>query len=325
MAGYKKNMTHIILAIRKNGISVSVTLSTMEGMHLAESISIGTAAQVEDLRRHLRQELGQLHAKGLDVEINQVKRGNITFLGCNLAGRRIRRGNSKLFRDYIARAISGVILNELQQTLLQKIIQHNYYYFDPEERARILSYVDGSLRLPCGRGLLSNSLKYRGEIIQKLQEFLDRHDEVVLEGFVQFRLKEYMEELEEAVDRAVDDFLQEREQKEFIELLQHFVRAQEPALPEAHVLLGADGQFQVLNENGETVGDKYLEEIVLETMQNETCYDDLLISALITIAPRRLTVHCQPTQEREENMQTIKAVFGDSMRVCHNCSLCKQR
>lgn len=96
-------------------------------------------------------------------------------------------------------------------------------------------------------------------------------------------------------------------------------------MPEAHVLLGADGQFQVLNENGETVGDKYLEEIVLETMQNETCYDDLLISALITIAPRRLTVHCQPTQEREENMQTIKAVFGDSMRVCHNCSLCKQR
>ena len=41
-------------------------------------------------------------------------------------------------------------------------------------------------------------------------------------------MKDYIEQLEESVDKAIDEYLMDKEYREFIKLLRHFVDLQEP-------------------------------------------------------------------------------------------------
>ena len=59
------------------------------------------------------------------------------------------------------------------------------------------------------------------QITEKIKEYLDKNDELILDGFINFRLKDYMLEIEGLVDDAVDDFLMEKEYLEFIRLLRY--------------------------------------------------------------------------------------------------------
>ncbi len=73
-------------------------------------------------------------------------------------------------------------------------------------------------------------IRRRNVIVRKLMDYFENTDSLILDGFVNFRLKDYMKDLEEIVDKAVDDFLMEREYKEFIRLLRYFVDIQEPKI-----------------------------------------------------------------------------------------------
>ena len=42
-------------------------------------------------------------------------------------------------------------------------------------------------------------------------DYFDNSNSIILDGFVNFRLKDYIKDLEEIVDKAVDDFLTDRE------------------------------------------------------------------------------------------------------------------
>ena len=49
-------------------------------------------------------------------------------------------------------------------------------------------------------------------------------------------------------------------------------------------------------------------------------YDDLLLSALITISPRRIILHViSPI----EIVETIVNVFRERVRICEGCDLCR--
>jgi hypothetical protein len=55
-------------------------------------------------------------------------------------------------------------------------------------------------------------------------------------------------------------------------------------------------------------------------VDNDVNYDDLLISALITIAPARIVLHFQ---DERNVIGTIQDVFIERVALCQGCSLCK--
>lgn len=292
-----------------------------------ETISIGAAEHIDQIRDRLDSEFRFLEQEGFQVRISESSKGNIRFLGCGV--REPDRQNRKLkdgvvlFRHYIANALSDVIVNEWEDTLLRKIIRTNYYYFNKEEQDTILSYAEKYLKSPedGDKGLI-HRVNRKSNILHKLLDYLDIHNELVLEGFVTFRLKEYVEELEDAVDRAVDDFLMEREYNEFIRLLKYFVEVQEPKVEEVNVHIKPSGTFQLFDGQHRAIDDDCLEDFIVEMVESETNYEDLLISALITIAPKRVVVHCSKDKLGDESIQTIGNVFGDRVKLCHGCPAC---
>ncbi|NLU27607.1 MAG: putative sporulation protein YtxC, partial [Hungateiclostridium thermocellum] len=159
-------------------------------------------------------------------------------------------------------------------------------------------------------------------IIKRLLEYFERSNTVILDGFVNFRLKDYMKDLEEIVEKAVDDFLMEREYREFIRLLRYFVDIQEPKFNAVHIIAGYDNKYVLLDENKNEITNECLQEFVNDIPEGEINYDDLLVSSLITMAPRKLVIHGAKSFRNKELLETIKNVFWGKVVICSECELC---
>lgn len=295
------------------------------------SFSIGARENIELLKSKLDTEFALLQNDGIKIDCDQTPTGGLTFLGYNIAD----YGNSSyseeetrvIFKHYIANVVSDVILNNWEKALLLDIIKQNYYYFLPDEQQLIYQIALKHLN----HGVESNDdtfvhyLTRKSLILQKLLEYLYSNDRLIIEGFIKFRLKDYLQELYNAADKAVDDFMLEKEYKEFIKLLKYFVEIQEPRLDLVQVVVQGSGSFKLLDENNKNINSGYLDGFLLETGDPDLNYEDLLISALITIAPTAIVLHFPDNNSKcAKATDTIKSVFGDRVRYCYGCKLCKK-
>jgi len=177
--------------------------------------------------------------------------------------------------------------------------------------------IEGSINL--GRKV---EIRRRNIIVRKLSEYFEYSNNLILDGFVNFRLKEYIKDLEDIVDRAVDDFLMEREYKEFIRLLRYFVEIQSPKYDTIHIIIEYDGKYTVLDEMKNEITNECIDEFINEIPEEEINYDDLLVSSLITFAPKKIVIHSKGQLKNKELLETIKNVFSDKVSFCSGCEMC---
>lgn len=287
-------------------------------------LCIGTARYIDELRERLGYEFRSLEREGLSVDRAEMNRGNLTFLGYNIR----KNGRSKysqedimtLLKHYVANTVSDIIVNDWEEHLLRKIIKENYYYLSKDEQEAILKHILQGSECPDRDFYLRTMRKTR--VLNQLLDFFRSSNELVVEGFLTFRLKDYLEELEEIVDRAVDDFLMEKEYKEFVRLLKYFVDIQEPREEEVNILFLPDGGFRLLDKNFTEIQNENLSELKAGLGEGEGEFEDLLISSLITLSPLQIVLHSPPEEDRF-SLETIKAVFGERVRICRNCARCQ--
>ncbi len=285
---------------------------------MAQTISIGSTQLIDLLKAKMGRELRFLRDDGFQVDLEENPAGQFTFLAFSVS-----ENGASTFKHYLADSISDIILNHWEDILLKDIIRENYYYFDEDEKDLIYHYA---LRHINRDGQSTRDTLYwlrrKGRILQKVLDFLHSNNRIVIEGFIRFRLKEYIGELKEAADRAVDDFLIEREYREFVQLLKYFVDIQEPKIESIHVLIKGDGVFKLFDGHMRPVRSDYLEGYLINLADNEINYEDLLISALITIAPKEITLHYQDNNSQGVPLDTIKNVFTGRVKECRGCNLC---
>ena len=293
---------------------------------MARIISIGATQHVDLLKARLGRGFTNLKGNGLMLELKESPAGKFTFLAFRVADCDVRKctgGDQDVFKHCIAEIISDVILNHWEANLLKDIIKESYYYFDEEEKKQIyklaLHYFN---REPENSKKAFLRLGRKSIIMQKLLEFLSQNNHIIIDGFIRFRLKEYTGELREAADKAVDDFLIEREYQEFIELLKYFVEIQESKVDTVHVIMGKKGTFKLFDENMQPVRSDYLGDFAANLTENEINYEDLLVSALITIAPNTIVLHCKNIVAPCTALDTIRCVFSGRVYECAGCNCC---
>ncbi|NLI13892.1 putative sporulation protein YtxC [Pelotomaculum propionicicum] len=294
---------------------------------MAQTISIGATQHIDLLKAKLGRELKLFNTDGLKVELEESPAGKFTFLAfsvSNCGPHRISQEEvQSVFKHYLADIISDIILTHWEDILLKDIIRENYYYFNEEEKKLIYDYA---LRHINREGQESGPTIYwanrKSRILHKLIDFLHYNNRIIIEGFIRFRLKEYVSELKEAADKAVDDFLIEREYQEFVQLLKYFVEIQEPKVEVVHVLIRGNGVFRLYDGNMQPIRSDYMEGFMIDLSDNEINYEDLLISALITIAPREITLHCKSSNGMSTTLDTIRNVFTGRVKECTGCPMC---
>jgi len=145
--------------------------------------------------------------------------------------------------------------------------------------------------------------------------YLLDNNTINIEGFLNFRANLFFNILKTEVEDAITKRKIEREYNEFIGLLRYFVAVSKPKVIEAHVKIDNDNFFIYdENENDITVS------CMLEFSQNicsddgyKMKNDDLLISSLIFLSPRRIFFSNFSDLKNEQLKKTIQDVFAEKL------------
>ncbi|MCL6638795.1 MAG: putative sporulation protein YtxC [Firmicutes bacterium] len=295
---------------------------------MAQVISIGSTRYAGLLKARLGREMELFLGNGLKVNLAERSEGGFTFLTCRLAdaGKLILREEEArgIFKYYLANIIADIIINHWEDLLIREIIQENYYYFTEEDKDLI--YRNTLTNINRDKNGLNNPVfgaVRKNKIMQKVIDYLNGSNRIILDGFVRFRLKEYIDELRDAADKAVDDFLMEREYREFIQLLRYFVEIQEPRFEIVHVLVRADNNFALYDERLRGIKAECPEGCAFEPAGGEISYDDLFVSMLITLSPRLITIHREGGTAAPLALDTVVNVFEGRISWCPGCPLCR--
>lgn len=294
-----------------------------------EEIRIGTVENADRVRDRLSFEFGFLAQQGFRVAVEEERRGDTTFFICRLEGNVPRTSTVEelkvMFHHYLANALSDLIVNDWEKTILTELIRTHYEGLNSGEQRVILSSASRTLDAHAdGRPNLLRRVDRKGRVLSLILEYLATQQEINLDGFITFRLRDYREQLNDAVGQAVDEFLMEKEYLEFINLLRYFVESQEPKLKLVHVLIEPHRAFKLTDDKGATVSGDYLAETFTE-LDTEINSEDLLVSALITIAPERIVLHCPTELDRAESLDTIRSVFEGRVTTCRGCHICRSK
>jgi len=291
-----------------------------EGSGVMHFFSIGFEERNLGLMNSVIEKMEDIRFQGYKIE--ERKAGNLLFINY-MTGQSDSYGAWSQLRDNLkqrlADILSDFIVNDLQQMMIERVIKSEYFYYENDDREQIRQEVLNAIFEGKEYENQFNQLKnkWRNPIRQRILDHLDAHNELIVEGFIRFRLKDFTREMVEIVDKIIEELLVEREYNEFIKLLRYFVEIQEPKVREVHVLVDDDRRYILLDDSMRVINNDILKELAREISDTEMSYDDLLISSLITIAPSKITIHGCDKIKNTELLNTINKVFRGKVVMCH--------
>lgn len=262
--------------------------------------------------------------KGVSIAVRESAKGELLVFHCEIPGSGDLLGQETLkeIKDSVANELSHIIIDEYETILVNRLIDDNYAYLSTRDRDIIRRKVSEGLNGRVGdRSDLRDGAersRRKSRVWAKLAEYLERENEIVLEGFITFRLKEYLEGLFDLVEDVAEDYLTEREYREFLRLLKHFMCRQKSRLPEVNVIRSGNA-YTLLDDKRMPVGGEVGEFLVKPPDGMDLGADDLIVSAVVTLAPDRVIWH--GPKENSPCFDLIRDLFDDRVVFCSGCDL----
>lgn len=246
--------------------------------------------------------------------------------------------DSVLFYDLISNIISNCIIKYFEPNIVNKLINSNYFYFDKPDRDIIykeyllikqknLKSIKSIKNVPINTKYytLSNISNYKRNIqlykklvYQPLKDYLLSNKSIVLTGFINFRLTQYIRYLENMVSEAVNQYLIDKEYLKFVDLLKNYVLSKVPNneiinliyTNSEGILLTADGKYVKLENFNST----YLSDVTFSK-------NDYILNTLIGLLPNKIIVHL--ISPKDQFIKTIEMIFENRVEICKGCEFCK--
>ena len=223
-----------------------------------------------------------------------------------------RGNNNNKFYNFLTELIGEVVIEFYEEKILKQLINYNYFYFDEYEKNKILENCMQLIEPEMyNTKLLDN---------KNIKEYVKENKAMILDGFVYFRLKAYLEYLDEVVDSGVNQFVIEKEYREFISLLKVYVESKVPEYNLLH-LIYINGESILLDEKRNIVSvseniynAKYLSDISFSS-------NDFALNTLLCLLPRRIEIHL--IDDEDEFINTLKLIFEGRVTICKDCDICK--
>lgn len=220
--------------------------------------------------------------------------------------------NNNKFYDFLTELIGEVVIEFYEEKMLKQLINYNYFYFDEYEKNKILENCMQLIEPEMyNTKLLDN---------KNIKEYVKENKAMILDGFVYFRLRAYLEYLDEVVDSGVNQFVIEKEYREFISLLRVYVESKVPEYNLLH-LIYTNGESILLDEKRNIVSvseniynAKYLSDISFSS-------NDFALNTLLCLLPRRIEIHL--IDDEDEFINTLKLIFEGRVTICKDCDICK--
>lgn len=225
--------------------------------------------------------------------------------------------DDSLFLSKISSILCFLVIDELEETLLKRLIMQNYFYFNCMEREKILS-ICFDIMTDDFSEFFDRKFKTLYDIFY---QFLATHKSIVLNGFINFRLKNYLSLLDEIVSEAVNHFVIEKEYLEFISLLKLYINSQSCGCEMVHIVFSSSESILLdENKNMIVVNDdifkaKYLSDISFSS-------NDYILNSLLTLLPKKIYIHLVDGYT-DDFINTLQLVFEKKVHLCTDCNICK--
>ncbi len=224
--------------------------------------------------------------------------------------------NEQLFTCKLAGILTECIIKFYEKSIIKRIINCDFFYFDSKEKSAICSNSYEILNSE-----EHDEFMYRREkIFTCLVEYISENKFFILDGFVNFRLFEYNSMLADCVDVAVNKYIIDKEYKEFIELLRGYINSQKSKTDTIHVIYGKtepilmDDKQNILTYDNKFEYPKYLSDITFSSK-------DYCLNILLNLLPKRIIVHL--LVDEDEFVETLKLIFMNKLMICKECNICK--
>lgn len=268
----------------------------LEGEFFLKSISIKTNNQT--LKEYLLKNL------------NLLKLDN-TFFSChkfkiydNIIIHYLDKDASVFLRE-ISYLLSNAVIDLYENSIIHKIININYFYFSSFEQKEIIK--------KCIEELEFDAVFNRHSSISiPFYQYLSENKSIIFEGFIAFRLKQYLKFLDSIIDISVNKFIIDREYLEFIELLKNYISSKPIGANIIHLIYNKqsstilDENERLIEPSADIFNSKYLSDITFSS-------NDYALNTLLTIIPKKLIIHT--ANEEDEFINTLKLIFEDRVTI----------
>lgn len=186
---------------------------------------------------------------------------------------------------------------------LSRVLLRDLAYFELSRCADELP-----LTLPEKQEALTEALRLvrdarrEARVREELAAFLTGRNEIHLEGYLRFRLKDVLASWQETVERAAGEMLMRREYGEMMEVLRSFAAMQQPRIGELSICLNPDGSCTLSDESDARI--EYID-----------CSEDGIVSLLVSMAPAQLVVYDLSGGTAGRLTEAIARVFSGRVRI----------
>lgn len=217
------------------------------------------------------------------------------------------------FYNSLSDLLTNTIIEFYEKKILNYLFNINYFYFSFEDKQIILNdcFIN-----------LSNiyNLERKQLLFVPLLKYIITSKSLVLDGFVNFRLSDYNNFLEDLIDENINSFLINKEYSAFISLLKEYVANNNYHFDNVHLIYSKEDSLLLDNDlniitNNNILNAKYLSDITFSS-------NDFTLNTLLSILPQHITLHI--LDKEDDFINTIKSVFGNRVHICYNCILCSK-
>lgn len=225
--------------------------------------------------------------------------------------------NLNAFYTVLSNIMSSLIIDLYEETILKRIITNNYFYFTDMEQRRILEICKDYL---CGKDLAEVTLRKESLKISCI-EYFSNNKSVILDGFINFRINNYIKIIDYIVDLSVNKFVIDKEYAEFVDLLRCYINSKESNTSLVHLIyqnqeaILLDEFKNIITIEDTALNSKYLSDITFSS-------NDYALNTLLTLLPEKIYIHVIDSTQ-DEFINTIKLIFDSRVYICNECNLCR--
>lgn len=258
----------------------------------------------------------------LDFLMNEINKTTISKITCKKHKFKVYENvivhfqgdDVEAFLDFISTVITNAITLFFEDRLVKDLIDLNYFYFSISDKKVIFDEYNL---------IKNNKLKdtdtslFFDLIFPAVKEYVRSNRVLLLTGFVNFRLKNYVSSLEDLVAEAVNQYVVDKEYLKFVDMLRGYVSSK---IPKNIVLnlIYVNSEGILVTDSGEFVeladfGSSYFSDISFSK-------NDYILNTLVGLIPSKIIIHL--ISPKDQFIKTIELIFENKVQICAGCELC---
>lgn len=217
-------------------------------------------------------------------------------------------------RQKVSIFLSEWILKNYKKELMHEVLKERFIAFFDDECEEILKIAESSMNI-------FDEIYCKKMLVKKISNYFKNDTKLSIEGFLRFRLNELKRLIEMVLSNAIDEFYIKEEYREFTKLLKLYLENSKPLIGLIHVKPDSNGNFLLFDIKKE---EYLINDESLTPIENFLTGEDLILSNLIALAPKKIIWHEYSQKSNPELLKLLGDIFEEKFSICKGCDFCKR-